>query len=300
MTDNQPSAARRSAPRRRWRSPRPYAVVRRLIQLAFFILAPSLFSSAFAGVRQLFTAVGQGAPLPWNGFVRALAVLCGFTVLFGRWFCGYACAFGALGDLVYAASAWLRRKAHKRPLRLPEKLSRILSYLPYAVLTAVILLCALGLWPRVSAWSPWDAFSRLSALQLPMFLPGAVLLALIAAGMACEPRFFCRFLCPLGALFRLLPILPWAVLRRDREACLRGCAACTRACPMGHTLGGGEEGARCNAGDCIRCGLCAADCPKSNITTGIPALRGHEHWLTGARALGLLTLAALLGLVRFL
>ena len=69
---------------------------------------------------------------------------------------------------------------------------------------------------------------------------------------------------------------------------------------MGHTLGGGEEGARCNAGDCIRCGLCAADCPKSNITTGIPALRGHEHWLTGIRALGLLALAGLLGLVRFL
>ncbi len=295
--ENKPAAAPR-----KWRSPRPYAIVRCVVQLSFFLVAPSLFSSAFLGVKQLFIAVGHGQPLPWNSFVQTLAALCLYTVLFGRWFCGYACSFGALGDLVYGISCRVRRKRKKKPLRLPEKAERLLRPLPYLLLLAVILLCASGLWSKMAGWSPWDVFSQLCSLRFGLsgYVPGIVLLALIVVGMAFEPRFFCRFLCPMGAVFRLLPILPWAVLRRDRSACLKGCSACQRVCPMGHTLGEGEDGARCNAGDCIRCGICAADCPKSNVRTGIPALRGHEHRLTAVKALLLLGLAWALGLLRIL
>ena len=73
------------------------------IQLAFFIAAPSLFSTAFAGIKSIFLAIGSGQAVEWNSFLTVTAVLLIFTCFFGRHFCGYACAFGSFGDAVYEA-----------------------------------------------------------------------------------------------------------------------------------------------------------------------------------------------------
>ena len=63
---------------------------------------------------------------------------------------------------------------------------------------------------RSRGTSPWDVFSMLHAgnFRLSSYTPGIVLLVLILVGMFFEERFFCRFLCPMGAVFSLLPILP--------------------------------------------------------------------------------------------
>ena len=53
--------------------------------------------------------------------------------------------------------------------------------------------------------------------RLSSYIPGIVLLVLILVGMFFEERFFCRFLCPMGAVFSLLPILPFFTLHRKRE-----------------------------------------------------------------------------------
>ena len=85
------------------------AVVRTLVQLLFFIMMPGAFVAGFNGVKTIFQAIGTGKPLPWNGFTMALAALCVCTVLFGRYFCGYVCAFGTLGDFVYRSQDGYRR-----------------------------------------------------------------------------------------------------------------------------------------------------------------------------------------------
>ena len=77
-----------------------HSYVRVLIQLLFFILMPATFTTAFSGVKYIFTQVGAGAKIESNPFVVVLIVLLLYTVLFGRFFCGYACSFGALGDAV--------------------------------------------------------------------------------------------------------------------------------------------------------------------------------------------------------
>ena len=76
------------------------------IQLAFFIAAPSLFSTAFAGIKSIFLAIAAGQPVEWNSFLTVMAVLLIFTCFFGRHFCGYACAFGSFGDAVYEGFSW--------------------------------------------------------------------------------------------------------------------------------------------------------------------------------------------------
>ena len=44
-------------------------LIRAGIQLLFFILAPALFSTAFAGVRSIFDSISQGTPVEWNSFL---------------------------------------------------------------------------------------------------------------------------------------------------------------------------------------------------------------------------------------
>ena len=69
------------------------------IQLVFFIFYPALFSTAFAGIKSVFQALAAHQPITWNSFLDVTGVLLVITILFGRHFCGYACAFGSLGDL---------------------------------------------------------------------------------------------------------------------------------------------------------------------------------------------------------
>lgn len=54
-----------------------------------FIAAPSLFSTAFAGIKSIFLAIAAGQPVEWNSFLTVTAVLLIFTCFFGRHFCGY-------------------------------------------------------------------------------------------------------------------------------------------------------------------------------------------------------------------
>lgn len=102
---------------------REVRLMRAGIQLAFFIAAPSLFSTAFAGIKSIFLAIAAGQPVEWNSFLTVTAVLLILTCFFGRHFCGYACAFGSFGDAVYEGFSWIRMKCfHKKRNRLfPKK-----------------------------------------------------------------------------------------------------------------------------------------------------------------------------------
>ena len=102
------------------------ALLRAALQVFFFFSMPGAFVAGLNGVKLLFQRIGAGEVLQADSFTLSLLGLCGFTLLFGRFFCGYVCAFGGLGDAVYALSSLIQKKLfHRRaPFRLPERAVR--------------------------------------------------------------------------------------------------------------------------------------------------------------------------------
>ena len=202
---------------------RKVRLIRAAIQLIFFIAAPSLFSTAFAGVKSIFLAIGNHQSVTWNSFLDVTAVLLLVTILFGRHFCGYACAFGSLGDALYELTLFIRsRFFHKKKRHsYSEEMVHKLQKVKYIVLALILLFCVTGFYSSLQGMSPWDVFSMLTAKRLPNanYKVGIVLLILIMIGMCTQERFFCQFLCPMGAIFAIMPIVPSALFNRDRNVC---------------------------------------------------------------------------------
>lgn len=268
--------APKNAAQRRRRAELLHNGARRVCQLGFFLAAPAVFSASFNGVKYVFSQLGTEQPVELTGFVALLLAVLAFTCVFGRFFCGYACAFGTLGDAVFALAAPLRRalKLEGRGAhRMPAALQGALQLIKFVVLAVICALSFTGLWTKIQGLSPWVAFAALDARNIDGVALGAfVALAAVIAGMALVERFFCQFLCPLGAIFSLLPVLPVSLLNRDRARCAKRCNRCQDRCPVRihpdhHSL---------KAGECIACGRCADGCPMANV-----ALAKIEHGLDG-------------------
>ena len=102
----------------------------------------------------------------------------------------------------------------KKPFKLNDKLSKVLSYLKYVVLLFIVIMYFLAYSSYLQGKSPWDVFSMIVSFNFRFdgYTFGIIALAVIMVGMFFIKRFFCRFLCPMGAVFSLLPSLPFTAV----------------------------------------------------------------------------------------
>ena len=168
----------------------------------------------------------------------------------------------------------------------------------YLLLAGLVALYVTRQEKLLTGASPWEVFSRLTALRLPPegFGVGIALLVLILLGMAVQPRFFCQFLCPMGAVFALLPVLPFARLHRQSDGCIPGCNACKQQCPVCLKL----EESSLRSGECIACEACVGTCPKQNIHRWDLALCKRPWLPVLGKALLFFLLGCWLGFCRFI
>ena len=90
------------------------------------------------------------------------------------------------------------------------------------------------------------------------WLIGLILFGLVAANVL-YPRFFCRVLCPLGALLGLLSRFSWWRIERDPQTC-RGCDRCRLGCE-----GACEPQDRLRQAECFVCFNCIEECPEAAL-----------------------------------
>lgn len=157
----------------------------------------------------------HGYAVPLTVLIFFLAPLL-FTLAFGRSFCAAVCPLGAIQDVFLI-----------KPVKVPTLLGHALGMIPYFYLGAAVLLAATGSSFIICNYDPFVAFFRRTG-SLPMLLFGAVLLAIgVFIG-----RPYCRFLCPYGAILRVLSrFSKWNVTLTPTD-CIR-CRICEAACPFG-------------------------------------------------------------------
>lgn len=236
-----------------------------VIQILSFALIPGLFEGEFAAVGNIVSCIYKGN-ISWESVkysVWMLLATVSATVLVGRFFCGFFCSFGAVQDLLWLGSHRLRALfPGKRNLK---KADRIFRFAKYAVLFYFIIFIWSGV-TAVKTAGPWQVFGQYVSFGhwpgLKLLLSvGGVLLLLIFIGSLFVQRFFCRYFCPMGAIYSLISQTSFLKIDKPRKECGK-CHLCTSKCTMGMDL---TKKDRIAGGECISCQKCVSWCPKGNV-----------------------------------
>ena len=202
----------------------------------------------------------------------------GFLVLvgalLGRAVCGWLCPFGLVQDLIHKIPLPARLRTARRKALPGERVLRGLKYLVLAGLVVVLPLTVLDI---VGQGKPWfceylcpsgTLFGGIPLVAAnPMLQQAlgwlftwkiAILVVLVAASLFIW-RPFCRYLCPLGAVYGCFNRVALVRYELDPNACVK-CGACSSACKMGL-----DPVANPNSHDCVRCGACHRACPTGAL-----------------------------------
>ena len=203
------------------------------------------------------------------GFLLFVAMIAG-TLVFGRWFCGWACHLVALQDLC----AWLLGKLGLRPR--PVR-SRLLLFAPFVIGFYMFV------WPQVADWlfarparpdwewhltstDLWQTFPKWVMAPVSILVVGFLIVWWLGA------KGFCSFGCPYGAFFAVADRVAPARIRVT-DAC-EHCGHCTSVCSSNVRVHEevAKHGMVVDPG-CMKCLDCVSVCPKDALYFGFGGIK---------------------------
>jgi polyferredoxin len=215
---------------------------------------------AFGGIETLLPYIFHGSVLKSTNLLNfsILIATLGVSLVAGRAFCGWLCGLGAIQDFV---AEWTRKllgeKRHIRgkqsktilPLRLPDSIDRPLRYAKYLVLAAILVASLYAAFPPLREFCPVRAVFSLKMtsllwLTLGIFLAGSILVE----------RFWCKYLCPLGATLAIFNKI--SPVRLVSNSTCNNCGRCDIECSMGIE----DVPNNLTDAECIRCMECLDTC----------------------------------------
>jgi polyferredoxin len=300
----------------RWRNPwRPLPAVRWAVQgayLAFLVLVGFEFARFFAqvsgggevlasrppavegflpiaalvGLRR-FLATGAWDEVHPAGLTILLAAI-GTGALARKAFCSWVCPVGTLSR----ALEWVGRRTlwRRRWPEVPRWLDLPLLCLKYLLLAFFVRTVFLGMpIDAIESFlhSPYNlaADAKMLLFFTDLSVTAAAVLAALALLSLVVKHFWCRYLCPYGALLGLASALSPQLVRRDPATC-NDCRACSRACPVEIPV---HRRLRVLTPECTGCMSCVAACTVPDcLTVTRKAARGWSPWLVPAAGLGIM------------
>ncbi|MEM3579769.1 MAG: 4Fe-4S binding protein [Candidatus Bathyarchaeia archaeon] len=208
------------------------------------------------GIMQRFIALGE---IPW--YPLGSIALYGITL--GRLFCGWACPFGLLQDLldkITKRKVTISKRAHKKAILVKFVVLSLTLLLAWMV--SDVLFCKICPAATIEAAIPYHlqhetTFTTLFATRILIF--GFLILLMIAI-----TRFWCRYLCPFGAWLAVFNKVSLMHVEVNQEKC-NGCGMCEKICPMQIEIIKLKKST-----ECIKCGICVEECPNKAIKFVVP------------------------------
>jgi polyferredoxin len=232
---------------------------------------------AFGGIETILPYLFTGHLLKSTNLLNfsVLIATLGVSLVAGRAFCGWLCGLGAIQDFI---TEWTRKllgeKRHIRgkqskailPLRLPAILDRPLRYAKYLVLVVILIASLYMAFPPLRDFCPVRAvfglhMSTLLWITLAVFLAGSVLVE----------RFWCKYLCPLGATLAVFNKISPVRLVMDNHHC-NNCGRCDIECSMDIA----DVPHQLDHPECVRCMECLNTCARDGSLTLQIGYKEHQ------------------------
>ena len=200
-------------------------------------------------------------------YVAGILVVTG--TFLGRFVCGFLCPFGLVQDLLF------KIPFVKKIRTLPGE--KFLRWLRYLILLVFVILLPVFVMDITGLGQPWFCKYICPAGTLEGGIPqtllnenlrGAIgflfkwkvsILVVTVISSIIIYRPFCRYICPLGAIYGLFNKVSFYRYKVDPDKCTK-CGACQKICKLNIKVYENP-----NSLDCIRCGECKAGCPKKAI-----------------------------------
>lgn len=196
------------------------------------------------------------------GFVLAIGVV------FGRIICGYVCPFGLIQELINLI-----------PIK-NIKIPKWMTYIKYVILIVFVLILPITILNYMGMGKPTfcqyicpagtleggvallSTHSELREIIGSLFTLKLMILIIVIIACTFIYRFFCKTMCPLGAIYGLLNKISFCHMKYDSDKCIH-CDKCIAVCPMDT-----NPTKDCNSPECIRCNRCVESCPTKALSTG--------------------------------
>ncbi|MFG6394196.1 MAG: 4Fe-4S binding protein [Lachnospiraceae bacterium] len=214
--------------------------------------------------------------MEFNFSFYVTGLLLAFGVLFGRGICGWFCPFGLFQELL-----------HKIPV--PKlKLWKGFLYLKYIMLVVFVLILPVAVTNFMGMGKPTfcqficPAGTLTGGLPLlsshqelrqtigKLFSLKMFILIAVIAGCIFIYRFFCKTLCPLGAIYGIMNNISIYHIETDKDKCV-SCGKCKAVCKMDV-----NPVEKPGSAECIRCGECVQACPKNALYLGFKTYNKKE------------------------
>lgn len=224
----------------------------------------------------------------WN--FRMAFYVAGFLVfvgaLMGRFVCGWLCPFGLIQDFLHKIP-FVKKISSFRGDRLLRKLKYVI-FLVFVILLPMFVVDMLGqgapyfcklICPAGTLEGGIPLVLLNSAMRTAvgwLYAWKNVLLVVIVLLSVVIYRPFCKYICPLGAVYSVFNPIAVFRYRVDKEACVH-CGACAKACKMQV-----DPSETPNHPECIRCGSCKKICPTGAIYSGINCRKGSDTAVSSA------------------
>jgi polyferredoxin len=200
-------------------------------------------------------------------------------VAFRKSFCGWLCPVGTASEYLWR----LGRQTFRRNWSLPKWADIPLRSVKYILLGLFLYAVGSMSAPAIRGFmeGPYGIISDVKMLNFFRFLSvgGAITVGLLVLLSVFIQNFWCRYLCPYGALMGLGSLFSPSRIRREADTCI-DCAKCAKACPSQLPV---DKLVTIRSAECIGCMECVAVCPAADtLYLSLPRKRRLPAWALAA------------------